>query len=92
MNAMKYVVAGNAAADCITFADGTCTGANGILANGGYIVDATLRVKGATGIEQVKSEKVVPVYNIAGVKVGDSSNKQLPKGVYVIGNKKVFVK
>ena len=23
---MKYVVAGNAAADCITFADGTCTG------------------------------------------------------------------
>lgn len=73
-------------------ADGTCTGTNGILANGGYIVDATLRVKGATGIEQVKSEKVVPVYNIAGVKVSDSANKQLPKGVYVIGNKKVFVK
>lgn len=73
-------------------ADGTCTGPNGILANGGYIVDATLRVKGATGIAQVESEKVVPVYNIAGVKVGDSSIKQLPKGIYVVGKKKVYVK
>jgi hypothetical protein len=73
-------------------ADGTCTGPNGILANGGYIVDATLRVKGATGIAQVESEKVVPVYNITGVKVGDSSIKQLPKGIYVVGKKKVFVK
>lgn len=73
-------------------ADGTCTGANGILANGGYIVDATLRVKVPVGITQVETEKVVPVYNIAGVKVGDSSTKELPKGIYVVGKKKVFVK
>lgn len=73
-------------------ADGSCTGPNGILANGGYIVDATLRVKVPVGITQVEIEEVVPVYNIAGVKVGDSSTKQLPKGIYVVGKKKVFVK
>ncbi|MBQ8270053.1 MAG: Ig-like domain-containing protein [Bacteroidaceae bacterium] len=70
-------------------ADGTCTGANGILANGGVIVDATLRVvdNSSTGIEIVEAEdeKEAEIYDLSGRRL----DKAPAKGIYIINNKKV---
>jgi hypothetical protein len=70
-------------------ADGTPTGSNGIIANGGFIVDAILIVGDATGIDVVETTTVLPVYTIDGRRVNKLQN--LPKGIYIIGNKKVYV-
>lgn len=73
-------------------ADGTCTGSNGILANGGYIVDASLVVEEATGINQVEVSTPQSVYTIAGRRVALQQLDRLLPGVYVINGKKVVVK
>ena len=67
-------------------ADGTCLGANGFLANSGTIVDATLRVVSATGIEIVEAEDgEAELYDLSGRKL-----KAAPaKGMYIMNNKKV---
>ena len=44
-----------------------------------------------TGISAVSGEKSADVYDLSGRKVGTDS-RQLPKGVYIINNKKVVVK
>lgn len=69
-------------------ADGTCTGANGFLANGGSIVDATLRVtepSGIVGIEAQGEGRTV-IYDLSGRKLTAAP----AKGVYIINNKKVL--
>ena len=67
-------------------ADGTCTGANGMLANGGSIVDATLVVtSNTTGIEGVAVEKKAAIYDLSGRKL----NAVPEKGVYIQNNKKM---
>ncbi len=68
-------------------ADGTCTGANGILANGGCIVDATLRVADTTGVEFVEAEgtKTAEIYDLSGRKLHSAP----AKGIYIMNNKKV---
>lgn len=68
-------------------ADGTCTGANGFLANRGSIVDATLVVTGATtGIEGVVTNgKNAALFDLSGRKL----NAQPAKGVYIQNGKKV---
>jgi hypothetical protein len=71
-------------------ADGTPTGSNGIIANGGFIVDAILIVGDTTGIEVVETTTTdLPVYTIDGRRVNKLQG--LPKGIYIIGNKKVYV-
>ena len=69
-------------------ADGTCTGNNGILANGGAIVDATLRVITTTGIEVVesKSDDNEALYDFSGRKLREAP----AKGMYIQGKKKVI--
>ena len=71
-------------------ADGTATGTNGIIANGGFIVDAVLSVGDTTGIEIVETATDVVIYTIDGRRVNNLQG--LPKGIYIIGNKKVYVK
>ena len=67
-------------------ADGTCTGANGFLANGGSIVDATLVVNEPTGINSVQTTgKKSEIYDLSGRKL----NQAPAKGVYIQDNKKV---
>ncbi len=67
-------------------ADGTCTGANGFLANRGSIVDATLVVKSATGINGVVANgKNAALFDLSGRKL----NAQPAKGVYIQNGKKV---
>ena len=67
-------------------ADGTCTGANGFLANGGSIVDATLVVNATTGINGVVANgKKTEIYDLSGRKL----NQVPEKGVYIQNNKKV---
>ena len=72
-------------------ADGTCTGANGILANGGVIVDATLRVESdeTTGIEVVETDNTQEdvYYDLSGRQVKGSPKK----GIYIKGSKKVVL-
>ncbi|MBO5135126.1 MAG: hypothetical protein J6C15_08265 [Bacteroidaceae bacterium] len=70
-------------------ADGTCTGTNGILANGGYIVDATLSVVDPTAIDNVtvNAERNNDIFDLSGRKLRAVSGK----GVYIIGGKKVMV-
>lgn len=70
-------------------ADGTPTGSNGIIANGGFIVDAIIIVGEATGIDVVETTTDLPVYTIDGRRVNKLQG--LPKGIYIIGNKKVYV-
>lgn len=67
-------------------ADGTPTGTNGILANGGAIVDAILEVTDAqTGIEGVTTETNKDViYDLSGRRL----NETPAKGVYIKNNKK----
>jgi len=68
-------------------ADGTCTGANGILANGGQIVDATLIVTDeSSAIENVEAaEGRNEIYDLMGRKV---VGKPTP-GIYIQNGKKV---
>lgn len=69
-------------------ADGTCTGANGFLANGGSIVDATLRVTDGSGIGQypvVNNQQHAAIYDLQGRRI-----KGVPeKGIYISGDRKV---
>ncbi|MBR4936958.1 MAG: Ig domain-containing protein, partial [Bacteroidaceae bacterium] len=69
-------------------ADGTCTGTNGFLANGGSIIDATLRVTEATGIAgvEVQGEGNSVVYDLSGRKLTCTP----AKGVYILNNRKVL--
>lgn len=67
--------------------DGTCTGANGILANGGYIVDALLEVTtDNVGIGSVDgTTQSQPVYDLSGRRL----EKAPAHGVFIRGNRKV---
>ena len=70
-------------------ADGTCTGTNGILNNGGSIVDATLRVTEDidTGISQVESTSTrKAMYDLSGRRL----TQEPAKGVYILNSKKVI--
>lgn len=69
-------------------ADGTCTGHNGILANGGYIVDALLEVTtDDTGIEATETTgQNRPMYDLSGRRL----TKAPAHGIYIIGNRKVM--
>lgn len=68
-------------------ADGTPTGSNGILANRGTIIDATLKVEGEeTGIGEVKTENgnvKADLYDLSGRKV------KAGHGVFIQNGKKV---
>lgn len=68
-------------------ADGTCTGANGILANGGQIVDATLVVAGEMdGIDNIEiNENANEIYDLMGRKVVGTP----ATGIYIQNGKKV---
>ena len=68
-------------------ADGTCTGANGILANGGAIVDATLRVVEGEGIEltDVNPQGPAVMYDLMGRRVSGTPER----GVYIVEGVKV---
>ena len=70
-------------------ADGTCTGTNGILANGGTIVDATLRVGTGSGIapSTIRPQTSTALYDLQGRRVEHPT-----KGVYIKDNKKVIFK
>ena len=69
-------------------ADGTPTGSNGILANRGTIIDATLKVLGdETGIDEVKTENgnvKADFYDLSGRKTNASQH-----GVFIQNGKKV---
>ncbi len=71
-------------------ADGTCTGPNGILANGGVIVDAILQVKDGSSIHTVSADDAQSsiVYDLQGRPV--SGNPE--RGVYIHDNRKVMFK
>ena len=71
-------------------ADGTCTGTNGILVNGGVIVDATLQVKDGSSIHTVSADEAQSsiVYDLQGRPV--SGNPE--RGVYIRGYRKVMLK
>ena len=71
-------------------ADGTPTGSNGIIANGGFIVDAILCVGEATGIESVESSQSATIYSLDGRRINNTH--KLPKGVYIKNGKKILVK
>ena len=67
-------------------ADGTPTGANGILANGGCIVDALLRVDTRVGIEGVAASESQPrLFDLSGRRIGSEP----AHGVYIRNNRKV---
>jgi len=72
-------------------ADGTCTGTNGILANGGGIIDLTLVVDSETAINapvlNTYPQSVSAAYNLQGQPVSDSY-----KGIVIQGGKKTFKK
>lgn len=67
-------------------ADGTATGVNGILANGGTIVDAILEVTGhSTGIDAVESPQNAAVfYDLSGNRL----KNEPAQGVYIKNNQK----
>ncbi len=68
-------------------ADGTPTGVNGILTNGGCIVDALLTVTGnSTGLQGVESQpEHLKLFDLSG-----RSLQQTPaKGVYILGGQKI---
>ena len=71
-------------------ADGTCTGSNGILANGGAIVDATLRVIDGMGIaaSTVDAPSSSEMYDLQGRRIEEPA----ASGIYISGNKKVLGK
>ncbi|MBO5699344.1 MAG: hypothetical protein J6R79_05000 [Bacteroidaceae bacterium] len=72
-------------------ADGTPTGSNGIIANGGFIVDAILQVEDPTGITHVESNLHKDIYTIDGRKLNTNTIKNQAPGVYIVGKKKVMV-
>ena len=67
-------------------ADGTCTGSNGFLANGGSIVDAILKVNVATSVGGVQMEQNGrEIYDLSGRRL-----QQAPRqGVFILNGKKV---
>jgi hypothetical protein len=68
-------------------ADGTATGSNGILANRGTIIDATLEVVNATGIGELKGEngnQKTEIFDLSGRKANASQH-----GVFIQNGKKV---
>jgi hypothetical protein len=69
-------------------ADGTCTGNNGILANGGAIIDATLRVTEGTGIVHAtrNTPPATEVYDLQ----GRSLSGTLQKGIYIQNHRKII--
>ena len=71
-------------------ADGTCTGTNGILVNGGVIVDATLQVKDGSSIHTVSADEARSsiVYDLQGRPVSGDPER----GVYIRGYRKVMLK
>ncbi len=73
-------------------ADGTCSGANGILANGGFIVDAMLRIVSPTAITEVETAKENVIFTVDGRRVNSSQLQQLSKGVYIVNGQKMLVK
>ena len=70
-------------------ADGTCNGTNGILANGGSIVDVTLRVTEGADIatSTLDSQSSSEIYDLHGRKLKKAENR----GVYIRNNKKVVL-
>ncbi|MGM9687585.1 MAG: Ig-like domain-containing protein [Alloprevotella sp.] len=67
-------------------ADGTPTGDNGILANGGCIVDALLRVDTRVGIEDAVASEAQPrLFDLCGRRIGSEP----AHGVYIRNNQKV---
>ena len=68
-------------------ADGTCTGTNGILANGGAIVDVTLRVTEGVGVNpQTLDAQSDTIYDLQGRKHKTVQRK----GIYIRNNKKII--
>ena len=69
-------------------ADGTCTGANGILANGGGILDATLVVESADGIRHAATTTTAaaPCYDLSGRRLYVPAER----GAYICDGKKVI--
>ena len=66
--------------------DGTCTGQNGILANGGYIVDAILRVVGTgTGILNNELQGTSRLYDLSGRRLHNAPQH----GVFIQNGRKV---
>ena len=66
--------------------DGTCTGRNGILANGGYIVDAVLRVVGTgTGILNNELQGTTRLYDLSGRRLHNAPQH----GVFIQNGHKV---
>ena len=66
--------------------DGTCTGSNGILANGGYIVDAILRVVGTgTGILNNELQGTTRLYDLSGRRLHNAPQH----GVFIQNGHKV---
>ena len=66
--------------------DGTCTGQNGILANGGYIVDAILRVVGDnTGISNNTLQGTSRLYDLSGRRLHNAPQH----GVFIQNGRKV---
>ena len=71
-------------------ADGTCTGSNGILANGGAIVDATLRVIEGMGIaaSTVNPQPSSEMYDLQGRRIEEPA----AWSIYISGSKKMLSK
>ena len=71
-------------------ADGTATGANGIIANGGQIVDALLTITGGaeTGINSLNTESKTKdvMYDLSGRRL----NAAPAQGVFILNGKKVI--
>ena len=66
--------------------DGTCTGQNGILANGGYIVDAILSVVGTgTGILNNELQGTSRLYDLSGRRLHNAPQH----GVFIQNGRKV---
>ena len=70
-------------------ADGTCTGSNGILANGGSVVDVTLRVTEGSKVatSTLDPQATNALYDMQGRKL----KKAESKGIYIKNNKKVIL-
>lgn len=65
-------------------ADGTCTGANGILANSGTIVDAILNVSPTVGVDGIKgADGNEVIYDLSGRRATGTH------GVFIQGGKKI---
>ncbi len=66
--------------------------------NGGYYNKDGFQAQVATGIESVtfdpstECEKSAAIYNLRGQKVGTSSLKNLPKGIYIVRGQKVVIR